>query len=81
MSRATDGTTLPRKFTDAERAAFRRLWECGCNGWLVDLLTKRVTALEGGVEVAFPSLTAALAAFEAGEWSGNVESGGNDSED
>jgi len=78
---AADGTTLPRKFTAAERDAYRRLWEYGCSGWLVDLLTKRVTALEGDAEVAFPSLTAALAAFEAGEWSGSGESGGNDSED
>lgn len=38
---------LPRKFSDDERAAYRWLYDCGVNGWLVDLVTKKVTDYTG----------------------------------
>lgn len=37
---------LPARFTDDECRAYKWLWDCGVNPWLVDLLTKEVTTPE-----------------------------------
>ena len=48
---------LPAKFTDAECEAYCRLQDRQIRGWLVDMLTKRVTCFpEGNPPVEFSSL-------------------------
>lgn len=37
---------LPPKFTDQERYAYKWLRDCQIRGWIVDLLTKRVTFVD-----------------------------------
>ena len=49
MSRAKKsdkGSSLPKKFTQAERYAYDWLYDCGVRGWLVDLITKQVHSVD-----------------------------------
>lgn len=39
---------LPAKFSDAEREAYKWLYDCQVDGWSVDLATKKVFSLDGG---------------------------------
>jgi hypothetical protein len=38
---------LPRKFTNAERDAYKWLYDCGVRPWTVDMATKRVNTPDG----------------------------------
>ena len=37
---------LPKKFTDAERYAYKWLYDCDIGGWLVDRMTKEVNTVD-----------------------------------
>lgn len=39
---------LPAKFSEAEREAYKWLYDCQIIGWSVDLVTKKVFSLDGG---------------------------------
>ena len=69
----SDADKLPAKFTQAERDAHQWLYDCGCTGWAVDLLTKRVTYLDGEDAKKARDLCELANLFNDRVWDGNIE--------
>ena len=65
--------TLPARFSPAERNAYQWLTDAGCTGWMVDLLTGKVTYLDGDKTETANSLCQLIAFYVNGVWDGNVE--------
>lgn len=68
--------SLPDCFSEAEQSAFAFLMDCGCTGFAVDLLTHKVTYIDGEEDKQTWNIVELRCKYEAGEWDGNIEPDG-----